>query len=356
MSRPNIASAQVVIACEDFDATLAFLTDRLGFRVDSIFPADAPTVAGVSGHGLALRLEAADQSWPVTLRVAADLADFPEAKNGKIVGPGGLRVVIVQERSELAIPEGEQRFIVTRFEGENGWGVGRAGMLYRDLIPGRLGGRFIASHIRIPDGGPVPDYVHFHKVRFQMIFCKRGWARLVYEDQGEPFILNAGDCVLQPPEIRHRVLEASEGLEVIEIGCPAIHETVADHELTLPTEDFRPDRQFGGQWFVRFVANETPWMPAGDGASESRETGIREAAVNLAGARVIRSVGSGVIPRRHDGEFHFLFLLQGAATLDAGQHGTHELLENDAVVIPTGTTFKLAASAGFEALEVTLPG
>jgi hypothetical protein len=48
-------------------------------------------------------------------------------------------------------------------------------MQYRDLLPSRLGGRYIASHIRIPDGGPVPDYVHYHRVRFQMIFCKAGW-------------------------------------------------------------------------------------------------------------------------------------------------------------------------------------
>ena len=30
--------------------------------------------------------------------------------------------------------------------------VGRAGMLYSDLIPSRLGGRWIASHIKIPGG------------------------------------------------------------------------------------------------------------------------------------------------------------------------------------------------------------
>jgi hypothetical protein len=42
----------------------------------------------------------------------------------------------------------------------------------------------IASHIRIPDGGPVPDMVHFHKVGFQLIFCIKGWVDVVYEDQG----------------------------------------------------------------------------------------------------------------------------------------------------------------------------
>ena len=99
-------------------------------------------------------------------------------------------------------------------------GQGRAGMLYRDLIPGRLGGRYIASHITIPEGGPVADWVHFHRIALQMIFVRRGWVRVVYEDQGEPFVMNAGDLVLQPPEIRHRVLESSPGLEVVEISAP----------------------------------------------------------------------------------------------------------------------------------------
>ena len=32
-------------------------------------------------------------------------------------------------------------------------------MLYRDLLADRAGGALIASHIRIPHGGAVPDYV-----------------------------------------------------------------------------------------------------------------------------------------------------------------------------------------------------
>ena len=116
-------------------------------------------------------------------------------------------------------------------EDANAWGVGRAGMLYRDLASSRLGGAFIASHIRIPDGGPVPDVVHFHSVSFQLIFCQQGWVDVVYEDQGPPIKLTRGDCVIQPPGIRHRVLKASKGLEVVEIGLPAEHLTEVDHEV-----------------------------------------------------------------------------------------------------------------------------
>ena len=73
-------------------------------------------------------------------------------------------------------------------------------MLYRDLIPDRLGGSaIVASHIRIPEGGPVGDSVHFHRVGFQLIFCYKGWVEVVYEDQGPPFVLRAGDCVIQGP-------------------------------------------------------------------------------------------------------------------------------------------------------------
>ena len=64
---------------------------------------------------------------------------------------------------------------------------------------------------------------------------------MVYEDQGGPFRLHAGNCFIQPPEIRHRVLYAADGIEVIEIGVPAEHVTEIDHAMTLPTRS-RPDR------------------------------------------------------------------------------------------------------------------
>ena len=84
--------------------------------------------------------------------------------------------------------------------------------------------------------------------------------------RGRPFRLEAGDCVLQPPEIRHRVLRASEGLEVIEIGCPAAHDTFIEHQIELPTSIVRFDRDFGGQRFVHHVASDatrSPWLSTG---------------------------------------------------------------------------------------------
>jgi len=126
-------------------------------------------------------------------------------EHGRLTVDGELRdhsdpyAAVAEElgRYRLAPAEGlppfAPEFVLTR-PGATG-GQGRAGMLYRDLIPSRLGGRYIASHITIPDGGPVSDWVHYHRILVQMIFVRRGWVRVVYEGEGEPFVMHTGDHV-----------------------------------------------------------------------------------------------------------------------------------------------------------------
>jgi quercetin dioxygenase-like cupin family protein len=227
-------------------------------------------------------------------------------------------------------------------------------MQYRDLIPSRLGGRFVASHMRIPAGGAVPDYVHYHKLRFQMIYCRMGWVRVVYEDQGPPFVLEAGDCVLQPPEIRHRVLESSPGLEVIEVGCPAIHETWVDYELELPTSQVLPERLFGAQRFVRHRASGAQWTTWH--GCEARDTGIAAATNGLAGARVVRATeATTALLDGHAGELLFLFVLQGELAFASQAAGNQRLQAGDSCVVPAGLAYALRTNAGLEWLEVSLP-
>jgi quercetin dioxygenase-like cupin family protein len=228
-------------------------------------------------------------------------------------------------------------------------------MHYRDLLPDRQGGRYIASHIRIPDGGPVPDYVHFHAIRFQIIYCYRGWVRVVYEDQGEPFVMHPGDCVLQPPGIRHRVLEASPGLEVLELGMPAVHATHVDHDLALPTATADPDRDYGGQRFVRFQVASARFAPAAVAGFDACELGIAEATAGLGSVSLLRprgDAGSGRAAHRHDAELWFHVVLRGELTLD--DH--HRLAAADAFVIPAGRPFTWSdPSPDLELLEVALP-
>ena len=354
----RIHDAHVVVATTRFADDLAALTEQHGFRVDAIYPADSPSTAIVSAHGVRLRLEQSDDSQPVRLHLISDDA------TGVHELPGGSTIEFRPFTTTYDLVENRPSLVFSHDDGERG--AGRAGMRYRDLIPDRWGGRFVASHIVIPDGGPVPDYVHFHKVRFQVIFVKSGWVRLVYEDQGEPFVMVAGDCVLQPPEIRHRVLESSPGLEVIEVGCPALHETIADWSMPLPNDrpagrDFDPGRAWEGQTFVRHVADgaaHRPWRLAG---WEYRDSGIAAGTGGLAGVGVVRRDGR---PASDDAstvasaEFELLVVLSGAVTFEAVDAAISERLEeSSSVAVPPGTEYRLRApTTGCEVLMVALPG
>ena len=183
-------------------------------------------------------------------------------------------------------------------------------MEYRDLIPDKLGGKVIASHIRLTEGGEVPDYVHYHKVDFQMIYCKRGRIKVVYEDQGPPFWLETGDCVLQPPEVRHRVLECTAGAEVIEVSMPAVHETWVEHDIKLPTADIKPDRDFGGQRFARHIA-------ASESFAVLRDLGIAAATEGCYAAYVQQMQPGEALPSNYanEREIRLYFRLNDAEIL-----------------------------------------
>ncbi|HEX4858014.1 MAG TPA: cupin domain-containing protein [Usitatibacteraceae bacterium] len=356
----RIRAAQVEVPCTDLANTLSYLTGQLGFHVESILPADQPTTAVLSGHGVRLRLQQAPPGAnivPLTLFLSCQgVGDCAPT----VQGPDGMAIRLIEDTPQVKVPEGTGEWVfVHGDEARATWLTGRAGMQYRDLIPGRLGGRFIASQIRIPAGGPVPDYVHYHLVHFQMIYCKSGWVRVVYEDQGAPFVLEAGDCVLQPPTIRHRVLEASPGLEVIEVGCPAVHETRGDAGMTLPTGRIDADRLFAGQRFVRHVAASAPWSPWPRGADKpqlrARDLGIESATAGLAAARVVRADADAHVAALHHGELLFLFVLEGLMGVDGSAQRPHTLHAGDSVVIPAGSPAALRCCAGLELLEVALP-
>lgn len=353
----NVQAADVCLPSKDLAADLAYYTQILGFRLDTIFPADDPAVAALSGHGLRLRLE---RGVAVATGVVRLLCHDPDAFAGgqrELTAPNGARILIVDAHPPLETPPTAHAFVVRRLKDNTPWVIGRAGMRYRDLIPGRLGGRIIASHIRIPDAGPVPDMVHYHTIGFQLIFCYSGWVRLVYEDQGPPFVLRAGDCVIQPPQIRHRVLEASDNLQVIEIGVPAEHMTTLDHEMELPTPVRNPNRVFGGQTFCRSEVAKAVWQPWRLQGFEARETGIGAATAGVASVQVARAVG----PTRaqvasHTSDILFTFVLSGSVTLRGEGQGAHALGEGDAYVIPPHLHTSLTdCSADLQLLEVSLP-
>ena len=356
----HIQAVEVVFPCPKLAETLSFFTERLGFRLDLIYPADCPSVAVLSGYGVCLRLQEGAEAPLSNLRLLCKNPTAFADGASEIVAPNGTHIKIVEANPSIVLPPLQPSFVFQKMASDGGgWMTGRAGMLYRDLIPDRQGGRFIASHIKFPDGGPVPDYVHFHRIRFQMIYCYKGWVRVAYEDQGKPMMVHTGDCLLQPPEIRHRVFESSPGLEVIEISCPAEHETFADHKLELPNSTINHDRAFGGQRFVHHQVLRAAWYPWKSAGFKYRDIGIGSATDNLAGARVICLSGVQIQPSHqycHDGEFLFLFVLQGDMTLSTETQGEKQMLAGDCCVIPAQSQASVTnTSADLEFLEVSLP-
>ncbi|MDJ0628172.1 MAG: cupin domain-containing protein [Rhodobacter sp.] len=349
--------AEIRLPTQDLRDDIPFFTKTLGMRLDMIYPADDPQVAVFSGHGLRIRVEKGAPDPPGTLRIRTENPDSFAGGARELTAPNGSRIEIAALNPPLVVPPTIHSFIVRRLADQAPWIIGRAGMHYRDLIPDRLGGSIIASHIRIPDGGPVPDMVHYHTVGFQLIFCYRGWVDLVYEDQGPPFRLHAGNCVIQPPEIRHRVLYASDNIEVIEIGVPAEHVTTIDHEMELPNGPQNPGRRFQGQRFVHFKASDTPWVPHRLPGFESRDTTISNNTQGIAGVHVVRRADGTPVFCRHDADILFSFVMSGTMILEGEDREPHALEPGDAFVIPPGMATRYAApSDDIEILEVSLPG
>ena len=347
-----IERAGVVVTCRDFAANLAFFTETLGFRVETIHPADGPTHAAIIGHDCRLYLEVGIEE-PVHIRMTVNPTSTLAGQQLK--APNGSVVECVATQPGMSVEPLISSLVVNHEEADGSAQVGRAGMLYRDLVPGRQGGAIIASLIRIAEGGPVPDYVHFHEVLFQLIFCRSGWVRVVYEDQGEPFILHAGDCVIQPPTIRHRVLDSGDNLEVIEIGYPAEHLTNADPTTSLPNAEVNPSRVWEGQTFIRHIAASAKWQHIATGVN-STDTGIFAATQGLTDVKVIKADGTSTWKQEtiQPLTFEFLFVLDGDAQVATSHDGEHALANGSSLVIPPGNSYVVNHANECQILKLTL--
>jgi len=331
----------VRVPANPLDTTVDFL-ERLGFRLEEIAPAEDPSEALMTGHGLRLKLDRAHRG-AIELIVPAggDLAP------GRHVGPGGLVIEVAGPRT-LDVPPAVPTFVHTRLA-ETPFHEGRAGLLYRDLLPSRLGGRWVASHIRAARGGAVKDRVHHHAVRLQLIYCLSGEAEVIYEEQGPPFAFRAGDLVLQPPGLRHQVLEASAGFEVVELASPAWHPTSIDHDMVLPSATRAPDRLRSGQRFLHAITDQCPPRLLAPGV-EARDLGLEDASGGVATARVLQFRKSGTVELREAEDLEFLFVSAGTGSLEGLRSTT--LAMYDAVALAPGP-FVLTGSPGLRVLEVT---
>ena len=117
---------------------------------------------------------------------------------------------------------------VHNLDSEADWSPGlREIFEYRDLgIKDGTRGDYVAHIIRA-NGKKSKDKVqhwHLHESTFQLVQVLNGWATFEWEGQGVRTI-RKGDCILQPPRIKHREIECSDDFEVLEIVAPANFET-----------------------------------------------------------------------------------------------------------------------------------
>ncbi len=101
----------------------------------------------------------------------------------------------------------------------------RSFFAYRDLGIRHVTGGKVGAHVirAVPGEGPKPAW-HTHDLTFQMVYVLKGWVRFEYEGAGE-VLLKSGTSVYQPPGIRHREIEHSDDLELLEITLPGEFET-----------------------------------------------------------------------------------------------------------------------------------
>jgi quercetin dioxygenase-like cupin family protein len=99
---------------------------------------------------------------------------------------------------------------------------------YRDLGTAKATNGMVQAHVIrfVPPCEPKEvSKLHYHEVDFQMVYVLKGWIKTELAGEGT-HVMRAGSCWLQPPRIKHKVLDYSDDCEVLEIVLPAEFKTV----------------------------------------------------------------------------------------------------------------------------------
>ena len=119
-------------------------------------------------------------------------------------------------------------FVASHLREEDFEGGLRRYAKYRDLGMNKATGGMVQAHVIRFVPPCLPEEVsklHFHDVEFQMIYVLKGWIKTELDGQGA-VTLRTGSAWIQPPRIKHRVLDYSDDCEVLEILLPADFKTV----------------------------------------------------------------------------------------------------------------------------------
>jgi uncharacterized RmlC-like cupin family protein len=151
----------------------------------------------------------------------------PAAKSSR--SPGAAAGRAAPKRKRAAKPmRSRQTFVASHFSPDAFAGGLRSYAQYRDLGIAAATKGLARAHVikMVPPCDPaVVSKRHYHDVEFQMIYVLKGWIKGEYEGQGE-VTMREGSCWLQPPRIKHKVLDYSDDCELLEVILPADFETV----------------------------------------------------------------------------------------------------------------------------------
>jgi len=183
-------------------------------------PAQAAPKAGAKKPAAAVKTAAAKKAAPARKPVAAKKAAAPKApaRARAAPKPGKPPKVVWKPQTFMASHLKDALFKT---------GL-RSYAAYRELGVENATGGAVQAHVIRLLGKCDPKVVsipHYHGVQFQFLYMLKGWMIGEYEGAGR-VKMSAGSCWIQPPGIRHQVIDYSDGCEMIEIILPAQFATV----------------------------------------------------------------------------------------------------------------------------------
>jgi len=131
-------------------------------------------------------------------------------------------------KKTTAKSKARQRFSVKHERAEDFDAGLRSYAKYRDLDLAKATAGMVQAHVihMVPPCDPkVVSKWHYHDVNLQFIYVLNGWIKNEFEGQGV-HTMKKGTCWLQPPKIRHRVIDYSPDCELLEVVLPAEFDTV----------------------------------------------------------------------------------------------------------------------------------
>ena len=146
--------------------------------------------------------------------------------------PAAKRPAAVAAKPATAAAKRPPQFFRVSHHSEDDFEIGlRRYAKYRDLGMAKATSGMVQAHVIrfVPPCRPEEvSKLHYHDVEFQMVYVLKGWIKTELEGQGA-HVMRPGSAWIQPPRIKHKVLDYSDDCEVLEIILPAEFETV---ELT----------------------------------------------------------------------------------------------------------------------------